>query len=123
MRWGLKALGDDGMGCPRLVCTAGRAGSCAAGEPAYFFFRHRSTCSLASFFPAATEALAPFFLLPRRPRAPTHGRVDKLPMDAPDHSLVDPNDVPTAFQKHFAKQQRGAEAAAQQGGTADREEL
>lgn len=35
-------------------------------------------------------------------------------MDAPDHSAIDPKDVPVAFEKHFAKQQRRQEAAAAQ---------
>lgn len=41
-------------------------------------------------------------------------------MDAPDHSAVDPADVPTAFAKHFAvadsrRQQAAAAAAAADG--------
>ena len=41
-------------------------------------------------------------------------RVNKLPMDAPDHSWIDPDDVPAAFEKHFGKQQRQQEGAAAQ---------
>lgn len=41
-------------------------------------------------------------------------RVKQLPMDAPDHSAINPQDVPVAFEKHFAKQQRRHETAAAQ---------
>lgn len=40
--------------------------------------------------------------------------MSRLPQDAPDHSAIDPQDVPVAFEKHFAKQQRRQETAAQQ---------
>lgn len=47
-------------------------------------------------------------------------RVAKLPMDAPDHSWIDPDSVPAAFSKHWAEQQQRAQ---QQDGTAAKEEL
>lgn len=46
--------------------------------------------------------------------------VAKLPMDAPDHSWIDPDSVPAAFSKHWAEQQQRAQ---QQDGTAAKEEL
>jgi hypothetical protein len=30
-------------------------------------------------------------------------RVDALPMDAPDHSLIDHENAPAAFQHHFER--------------------
>ncbi len=46
--------------------------------------------------------------------------VAKLPMDAPDHSWIDPESVPAAFEKHWAEQQQWAQ---QQGSTAAKDEL
>ncbi|KAL4445884.1 hypothetical protein ABPG77_009083 [Micractinium sp. CCAP 211/92] len=47
-------------------------------------------------------------------------RVAKLPMDAPDHSWIDPESVPAAFEKHWAEQQQRAQ---QQGSTGAKDEL
>jgi hypothetical protein len=41
-------------------------------------------------------------------------RVEALPMDAPDHSAVDPADVAAAFEAHFGKQQGQQQAAARE---------
>ena len=53
---------------------------------------------------------------PQQTPLPQPRRVSKLPMDAPDHSWIDPEDVPAAFYKHFGKQQQRQQegAAAQQ---------
>lgn len=74
-------------------------------------------------------AVSPCFP-PSAHTAPSHfrpPRVAKLPMDAPDHSWIDPDDVPVAFLKHFAKQQRQQEGEAQQqqqqAGGASKDEL
>jgi lysophospholipase L1-like esterase len=51
-------------------------------------------------------------------------RVSRIPQDAPDHSAIDPQDVPVAFEKHFAKQPRHETEAAQQAARSpSREEL
>lgn len=38
--------------------------------------------------------------------------MNRLPLDAPDHSLIDAANVPATFEQYWAKQQKRHEAAA-----------
>lgn len=42
---------------------------------------------------------------------PAQCRVANVPYDAPDHSVIDPENVAAAFEKHVAKQAKRAQQA------------